>query len=506
MDPATRTCYHGLWQAHLGMGVCPTMSELVVLRDTGKYCRGYPVFARDTQADQVMQVLSRGLPARLLRLHGLLQAYLAGDRGRSAEPCYLLLSDQEGGFARTGFHLGDQPKEETHYIDLARDLPLAGRFGALDQTFAHELGHVLMRMLVGERPAGGANQVHAVSVRTDPVLAFDEGFAEHLQVMTIDDADADPATRELTTDAAAEREMLRQLAAYRAELCAGALTDSALTRRFPYWFSQAEQRERYFGVKANLFASKPEIPADLLVGGDPYRAYLIESVVPGGSTGRPRTPSRAVACEGFVSTFWHRLVTSDHCRNSRQSDSFYGLFGVGPDAVTPLDNAYLKAFHAIRSGQTMTLAEFVESYCSCFPAEAAAVRATIGELLHGQELRTGPALWLANPWFATGTSLFDQFRSAPRVHTFDINAASLTDLVAVPGIDVALAQRILAATPITRLDDLDRITGMTGDVATALRVMAAAMTTVSMRPDAIEAEFVRLLPELLTAYASTVMS
>ena len=58
-----------------------------------------------------------------------------------------------------------------------------------------------------------------------------------------------------------------------------------------------------------------------------------------------------------------------------------------------------------------------------------------------------PEIWLANPALMTGTSLFDQFRALPRVHTFDVNAASALDWLAVPGVTPGTARRLLTGAP-----------------------------------------------------------
>ena len=85
--------------------------------------------------------------------------------------------------------------------------------------------------------------------------------------------------------------------------------------------------------------------------------------------------------------------------------------------------------------------------------------------------RTSPEIWLANPALQTGTSLFDQFRALPRAHTFDANAASALDWMAVPGITPEAAGRMLKGAPYA---DLQALIAQAGPDA-ALRAQIASM-------------------------------
>lgn len=304
---------------------------LTVLKPTRQSRDGLPVLALHHDVEPVWDVLCRGFCGRLLNLYAMVQRCLHAGGGPPPEPAHLLLSGSDGGFARSGFFLSGDEKPRNHYVDLKEGSPLAGRFGAMDQIFPHELAHVIQDQLAGEPPAGGSNQVHATSLRTDPVLAFTEGFAEHMQAMAVDDPDAHPATAALARDLSAEQRMDQHLERYRIEAGADPWPEDGLIRTFLRWFPKVEQAERYFAVKQNRYAYDPPLPRGVLrEGGDPYGAYLIESIVPGRPGGVLRAPARAFSTEGFVSTFFVRLVGSG-------------------DKVAPLENAYRKIFHAIRA-------------------------------------------------------------------------------------------------------------------------------------------------------------
>ena len=177
------------------------------------------------------------------RVYRWIQLYRqAVEAGLEVEPAYVLLSERQGGYAREGFVLGEVEKPTAGYVDVHKDWPVAGKFGALDQIVPHELAHVIRRQLVGPLADGSANQVHALGLRTDPVTAFNEGFAEHLQPMAIDHPDADPATRSLAADGEASERVSARLAAYRREVAARLAVAPRLRMGFPRLVQQRRRR------------------------------------------------------------------------------------------------------------------------------------------------------------------------------------------------------------------------------------------------------------------------
>jgi hypothetical protein len=420
--------------------------RLVVLTPAGETTAGLPVLVRRPPGE-VDRVLSRGFSGRLLRLYALEQEYLRRETGASPEPAYLLLSTRQGGFPRFGFVLDGTPKPEAGYVDLHHRSMPAGRFGAMDQIFPHELLHVMVRQLAGEPRESGANQVHAIGVRTDPVTAFQEGFAEHVQIVCADDADAHPTTRALIDDAATRARAELEFERYRRGVGGRYMFGGPSEMRFLLWFSSAEQVMRYHAVKANLFARQPPVPEHLLRRRDKYAAYLFQNVIPGRPRDPVKPPGVLLSTEGVIAHLFWRWATDPGLQHHYRDDAFYARFGVMASAVDPLDNAYLKIFHAIRAGRAGDTVSFLRSYVTEFPDEVLLVKQVVTSALGGQDIPDAPEIWLANPALQTGTSLFDQFRALPRAHTFDANAATMLDWLAVPGVTPALASRLLNAAP-----------------------------------------------------------
>ncbi len=445
---------------------------LVVLTETGRERDGLPVLALHPDNARIAAQLDRGITAELIRVHRMLQI----PRGNEMEPAYVLLSSRQGGFARYGFWLGEEKKKEVAYVDVHRDWGISGRLGAIDQIFPHELGHAIFHRLGIEPPqSGGANQVHAVAVRTDRFTAFNEGFAEHFQVMAVDHPNAAPATHALANardlDAAAQR----HLASYRRELTARLSIATRMRLGFPLWYSNDERALRYFAVKRNAFTREPMIPERLLTSRDPIRAYFLENTFPGDESGAVKPIGRLIASEGALSTLFHRWATNRELQQRHRDDAFYALYGTTADRVTPLQNVYLKLFHVMAQRRPQDARALIVAYRETFPDEAATLDAIVREVFRGQALNVSSELWLANDDLETGTTMFDQFRGAPRAHTFDLNAASIVDLTSVPGVSPDLARAIMKNAPYTTIDDLARVPGVRAELVSRMKEMAAAM-------------------------------
>lgn len=438
---------------------------LVILEETGQTREGFPVLRVHPEQDRIVRTLSRGFSGRLVRLYREVQDERHKAGGPQPEPAYLLFSSQQGGFPRLGFCLGSEDKRQVWYVDLHRRQNLVGRFGAMDQIFPHELGHIILHQLAGEPKPCCANQVHAVGVRTDAVTAFNEGFAEHLQVMALDDPDADPATRALTTNTQLREQAEERLRTYRREMTARWSSFTRLRITFPFWYSQTEQLLRYSSVKRNAFAYEPDLPERFLASGDPYPAYLLQNILPGEPGGRHKTAARMLATEGVISAFMYRWLYK----------------------ASPVEDAYLKLFHAMAQHKPHNLVQLIAAYKATFPDETTSVDAVIQEVLLGQSIPTDPEIWLANSAFQTGSTIFDQFRSAPRTHTFDLNAASLVDLIGVPGMSRPLAEAVLKSAAYTTLDELRRVPGMTPELMAVFRRMASEMEKLRVDKDKLEA-------------------
>ncbi len=479
LEPRRRQLVYSLVTASLLLllllGAGPASTEaplLVVLTDTGRQQDGRPVVER-IDASEHLAVLTASYSGRLLRLYRLVQHFAHPDR--PPQPAYLVLSDNQGGFPRAGFVLDGVVQPETTFVDLHRRSDLTGRPGAMDQIFPHELMHIIVAELAGEAPEGKASQVHAIGVRTDRVTAFNEGFAEHAQVMAIDDPAARPETRAIGTDLVARDRVMRQFDDYgrgrpralggRAK---GAHDVPAVVQ--PWRAGVALSRREGEPLRPRAGRARAAAHAGWCVSGISARERDARPRGCAAEISRTASGERRVRQRAVLS----RLVNTPAIRDGVRDDAFYARFGVRRAALDPLDNAYLKVFAAIRDGRYDTAA-VIDAYARLFPEEADAARGVLRETMLGQDVPRAPEIWLLNAHFAAGTTLFDQYRALPRVQTFDLNAASAAELAAVPNVDRELARAILRAAPFASLDDLTHVPRMTPAAVASFQEMRRAM-------------------------------
>jgi DNA uptake protein ComE-like DNA-binding protein len=457
------------------LSALPAVAEeplLVILTETGREREKLPVLAPHPDGKRIATQLDRGIAGELIRVYRRIQI----GKGIRVEPAYLLLSTKQGGFARYGFWLGNEKKADAAYIDVHRDWEISGRFGAIDQIFPHELGHAIFHLLGIDPPdTSGANQIHAVAVRTDRFTAFNEGFAEHFQVMAVDHSGAAPATRALADARDLDLAAQRHLAAYRSELSAPIAPATRMRIGFPLWYSNDERVLRYFAVKRNEFVREPRIPEDLLTRRDRFDAYLLENTLPGDEKGAIKSVGRLIASEGALSAFFHRWATNGALQQRHRDAAFYERFGTTAGEVTQIQNVYMKLFHAMEQRRPRDASALVAAYKELFPDEAALLDAVVADAFHVRTLDVAPEIWLANSEFRHGTTIFDQFRGAPRAHTFDLNAASIVDLTSVPGVTLELARTIARSAPYASIDDLARVPGVSAELLLRLKAMIKGM-------------------------------
>lgn len=94
--------------------------------------------------------------------------------------------------------------------------------------------------------------------------------------------------------------------------------------------------------------------------------------------------------------------------------------------------------------------------------------------------------------------MFDQFRALPRPHTFDLNAASLVDLLTVEAMTRETAEAILRAAPYSSLDDLRRVPEAPEALRDRLAGLVARMT--KLRAEAAEEAATLSLQSILMPY------
>ena len=274
----------------------------------------YPLFRQPLESPllgQIGEVLHSGLAqqelvlercARTLRSHEK-NANPGEPRTTSLAPMYLLLSNQEGGFARYGFWMerpnGRKELVMAGYVDLVVDQRSVDG-GGFEEIFCHELGHLILRSLLGDLSHGPSRNMHQSMTVTDYPTAFDEGYAEHFQ----------PLARDETQNAT-----LRKIQA------GTGTTDLDLL-----WLSNLDAQLRTDGVKRNLFVHRKAPAANAGHDADLYQAFLHEETSTQFLPAAFKNAQEMMASEGVNATLFYRFVNRESLRNKYREPAFYRQF------------------------------------------------------------------------------------------------------------------------------------------------------------------------------------
>jgi hypothetical protein len=209
----------------------------------------YPLFRQPPESPllkQIREVLHSGPAQQQLTLERFARTLRSRERNAapgepspaSLAPMYLLLSNEEGGFARYGFWMeranGRRELVMAGYVDLVVDQRSVAS-GDFEEIFCHELGHLILRSLLGDLGHGPSRKMHQSMTVTDYPTAFDEGYAEHFQPLARDETQ-NPALRKIQSGT-------------------GTMDLDLL------WLSSLDTQLRTDGVKRNLFVHRKAPPA-----------------------------------------------------------------------------------------------------------------------------------------------------------------------------------------------------------------------------------------------------
>lgn len=167
---------------------------VVVLQPTGEMINDLPVMTVLSDTTQlyrnVDELFNNSFIKESLELYFLAANYLKNKNVlATVEPAYLALSQNDGGYAKVGFHIKDGnehiDKSEAPYIDIVegRIDDHQNRLMSVTQLYPHEMGHLIYGLLNDTKGDETSRSVdmHYFSLRTDYSTAFNEGFSEHIE-------------------------------------------------------------------------------------------------------------------------------------------------------------------------------------------------------------------------------------------------------------------------------------------------------------------------------------
>jgi hypothetical protein len=489
--------------------------------------KSYPVF-RAAPASQLLEGVRHELDGsfaqQALRLDRYARNLITTRREKArasveewlTAPMYLLMSTEEGGFARFGFWLEDAAGKRTLVKAGYVDLVISQRSidsGDFEEIFPHELGHLVLKALTGGFASGQSRKMHQSMAVTDYATAFDEGHAEHFQALARD-ATANPYLRKVASGTGP--------------------TDLELL-----WLSAADAQLRTDGVKRNLFIHSKPLPAIALdPNPDLYRVFVEAETSTAFVPTELKTGQGMMASEGVIATLFYRIVNDAQLRGHYREASFYQSFlrqdsSAPENAITPYENANLKLFAAMAElggADRPPMIALVERYAKLFPDEAkqiyglfvettwgatvsqqlaleleraasdggrgdmAAFRqdrpfplldATIAQVVDGKralDANLGPELWIVNTDFRIAGAMWSTDRNLPL--TMNLNTATEAELMTIRGMELRTARGIVNARRVRgffqSIDELSTV--LPSELVGRFRSMAEQMKQIGPYP------------------------
>jgi len=373
-------------------------------------------------------------------------------------------------------------KAKTNYVDIKEshirsDL---GKLMSFTQLFPHELGHnfeSLFMLHSKENEVSRNVQMHYFSIVTDYNTAFNEGFAEHFE----------NASRYFETNKQIKKGIqsdVEHLSSSLESKKSGFLRDFTFPFRINFyrattlfWFQPFENLKRYQWVENGNIKFKTKG----LAIGDADKAILYRNTGVFSDEKQLRNLVQALSTEGVVSSFFSKLINSS-LKNNYLDSNFYKKFLSdstqnlpNPKQIfNPVQNQYFKIFTVFANylkhdiSEKSKLITFVEGYCTIFPAE----KDSVLKIFKHSTGHTFPNSLPIQNWLLVKNInhkiwVMDQFGifTLP-VHTFDINAAEIEDILTIKEISFQEAESIVNYRNsngfFKTFDDLKKVPGLSG--------------------------------------------
>lgn len=440
-----------------------SLNKVVILRPTGKTIDSLPEMAVVPDTAQLhraaLEAIGNSFAREIIDLYFLAQIYLRnkGER-RAIEPAYLALTQNQGGYARFGFYLqGAGPLPRTPYLDIIEKTVTSpqGRLASFTQLYPHEMGHVIYRLLSSDsllEEKSRCVDMHYFPVITDYGIAFNEGFAEHIENAARLFEPNDSLKAEVFAD-------IRRVQEKKPRWIRGFEHDFRLPLRLAYykatmilWYQRLEDLHRY----ERAMDGTARLKSGVLRKGSPEDrlSFRNSGLI---LASEPRNRPQALATEGAVSLFFTRLLESKLAETYREP-AFYRQFlydttqqaGNPGERFSPMQNLFLKHFAVLhgfvtfeQSGSAQAL-DFLEGYCQTFPDEKEAIEQLFQAAFGESHRDLPPDIWLMAKGHEHRLLALDAFGAATvPVYTFALNRAELEDLITIPGLSEEDARRIL---------------------------------------------------------------
>jgi hypothetical protein len=137
------------------------------------------------------------------------------------------------------------------------------------------------------------------------------------------------------------------------------------------WLCLRDEQLRYHGVINNRFIYHTAFP--YLQDNDTYNNLHLEHITSSAFTPEKlKNGNQMMASEGVISSVFYQMYKHELFKNTFLDDIFYLQFGIDKNNLTPLMNLYIKILYAISKidlKKSSLMVDFIQSYGNVFPNE-----------------------------------------------------------------------------------------------------------------------------------------
>lgn len=254
----------------------------------------------------------------------------------------------------------------------------------IEDIFGHELSHLWLRILGYNFKLSKSNKFHTCTAITDPYMAFSEGLAEHLEIVTKD-----------LVGNVVERSSFWD---YGFDVNA--------------WISKRDEQLRYHGVVNNRFiyhTARPEQQKNLSYNQLHLDHITSSAFIPE----RIKNGNQMMASEGVIASVFYQIYNHTVFKNAFLDESFYAQFGIQKKDVNPLMNLYLKILYVISKTdlhKPNLMIDFIHRYCDEFSDERKDLYETFLKVTHYSTVSQEATLRFGNLYKTGKRGEVDSFR------------------------------------------------------------------------------------------------
>ncbi|MFC2107679.1 ComEA family DNA-binding protein [Bacteroidota bacterium] len=458
-----------------------------------RYVIMQPIPKSASEYEKTFKIINTSSVKDILRLYGIAQNYLINlGKLDGKAPAYLALTNNQGGYAKTGFYLladnGDTIAQKgTSFVDikLSNIMGNQDRLMSFTQLYPHELGHIIYSMIALNEyvdPNDKNVDMHYFPVITNYSTAFNEGFAEQFENLSRIIEDNDSIRKGIERD-------VERIEGSSEQWIGGYIRDFKYPVRIGFykssvinWFQKYEDFRRFMHTinpDVKYVYTSPELSniEDRLTI---RNAGIMTS-------GKIKNSVQLMATEGVIAAFLTQMLISDLPYHYLNKD-FYKVFladssnndFIPENTFSTFENQFIKNYYVLHNyvskwnSDKNQFSDFIKGYIKSFPNEEY-------ELMKIYKNVTGSSfnydipeqIWLMVKGHNHRVIAIDPFGAITiPVYTFDLNAAEIEDLLTIPGMNEEMAESIIKSRDenglFRELDDLKTAIGISDKTADLL--------------------------------------